>query len=115
SHLRGNDMHWDNSAFRDYLREWLYVMPESIRRPGNSSWIPFYVGMTCSGSTAQFAIIFKNGKKSEAPAAACVIVAAGACSFCMVLSTTFPIWSLTMAFHNRCVGYGGYDALSARR
>ncbi len=42
-----------------------HVMADSIRRPGNSAWIPTSVGMTglgtWSGSTAQFAILFENG------------------------------------------------------
>ncbi len=35
-------------------------MPDSIRHPGNSPWIPTYVGMTCTETTAHFAIILEN-------------------------------------------------------
>ncbi len=37
------------------------VLAHSIRRQRNSSWIPTCVGMTCSGITAHFAILFENG------------------------------------------------------
>ncbi|MGC9030049.1 MAG: hypothetical protein ACP5LD_10305, partial [Desulfomonilaceae bacterium] len=34
------------------------------------TWIPTFVGMTCSGTTAQFAIIFEKGYKALEVAAA---------------------------------------------
>ncbi len=41
-------------------------MPDSIRHPGNEEWIPTCVGMTYTGSTAQFTMIFENGYNPKA-------------------------------------------------